>query len=71
MIDAKPNISVSVARMPTGWVRAMRVDGNWNENIGGASRTERPINLICKNNTIPRILDRSRAAGKQDDPCSH
>jgi hypothetical protein len=31
---------VQLARMPTDCGRAMRVDGNWNENIGGAARTE-------------------------------
>ena len=51
-------------------VRAMGVEGNWNENIGGASRTERVIVCVSALYLSPRILDRSRAIGKPDDPRS-
>ncbi len=42
-------------------VRASGVEGNWNGNQGGTSRTERP-EIVCNNHIpIPRILDCSRA----------
>ncbi len=37
-----------------------RVEGNWNENVGGASKTERPKTMWTTRIIIPRIFDRSR-----------
>ena len=37
-----------------------RVEGNWNENVGGASKTERPETMRTTLTVIPRIFDRSR-----------
>ena len=36
------------------------VEGNWNENVGGASKTERPETMYTTRTVIPRIFDRSR-----------
>ena len=37
-----------------------RVEGNWNENVGGASKTERTKTMWTTIFLIPRIFDRSR-----------
>ncbi len=41
--------------------------GDWNENRGGASRTERGKISGSPTNLSPRILDRSRATGKPEE----
>jgi hypothetical protein len=37
-----------------------RVEGDWNVNVGGASKTERPETMWTTLIVIPRIFDRSR-----------
>ena len=37
-----------------------RVEGDWNVNAGGASKTERPETMWTTRFVIPRIFDRSR-----------
>jgi len=39
---------------------ARTVVGKWNENGGGASRTERPDDVVTMVGMAPRVLDRSR-----------
>ena len=37
-----------------------RVEGDWNGNVGGASKTERPETMWTTITVSPRIFDRSR-----------
>ena len=41
-------------------MHANGVEGNWNENAGGASKTERPATMWTILTIVPRIFDQSR-----------